>query len=177
MLCDECKKRPASIHLTKMVNNKKYERNLCQQCASESGDAEFAFEPKYSIHDLLAGLLNFEPGTANALAKKPGTMAVCDNCGMSYADFSRGGRLGCSMCYTHFAQQLDPLLRRVQGGTQHTGKVPNRTGGTLMMKNKIQQLRQDLQKYISREEFETAAHVRDQIKQLEKELEENGGVE
>ena len=94
---------------------------------------------------------------------------------MSYTEFSRSGRLGCAMCYTHFSQQLEPLLRRVQGGTQHAGKVPGRTGGTLMLKNKIQQLRQDLQKYVSNEEFEKAALVRDEIKQLEKDLNEKGG--
>lgn len=174
MLCDECKRKPAVVHLTKMVNNKKYERKLCQQCASENGEGDFIFEPKYSIHNLLAGLLNFEPGPGNAQAKKPGMMPVCDNCGMNYAEFSKGGRLGCSMCYTHFLQQLDPLLRRVQGGTQHAGKVPSRTGGILLVKNKIQQLRQDLQKYISREEFEKAAQLRDQIRELEKELAEKG---
>lgn len=174
MLCDECKKRPAVVHLTKMVNNKKFEKNLCQQCANESGEGNFSFEPKYSIHNLLAGLLNFEPGTGAAPAKKPGMVPICSNCGMSYAEFSRGGRLGCSMCYTHFAQQMDPLLRRVQGGTQHAGKVPSRTGGVLMVKSKIRQLRQDLQKYVSLEEFEKAAQVRDQIKSLEKELDEKG---
>lgn len=174
MLCDDCRKRPAVVHLTKVVNNKKYEKNLCQQCASESGDANFAFEPKYSIHNLLAGLLNLDPAAGAAPAQKHDGMAVCGNCGMNYAEFSRGGRLGCAMCYTQFAQQLEPLLRRVQGGTQHAGKIPNRTGGTLMTKNKIQQLRQDLQNYISREEFEKAAQIRDQIKELEKELEEKG---
>lgn len=170
MLCDECKRRPAVVHLTKMVNNQKYERNLCQQCASESGGGDFIFEPKYSIHNLLAGLLNFEPGPGDTVAKKTGMIPVCDNCGMNYAEFSKGGRLGCSMCYTHFLQQLDPLLRRVQGGTQHAGKVPSRTGKTLMVKNRIEQLRRDLQRCISREEFEKAAQVRDQIKILEQEL-------
>jgi protein arginine kinase activator len=58
----------------------------------------------------------------------------------------------------------------VQGGTQHTGKIPSRTGGTLMVKGKIQQLRQELQRYISREEFEKAAQVRDQIKELDQQL-------
>ncbi|HBS59326.1 MAG: UvrB/UvrC motif-containing protein [Bacillota bacterium] len=175
MLCDDCKKRPAVVHLTKMVNNEKYEKNLCEQCAKETGEAQIAFQPKYSIHNLLAGLLNFEPGTGAALTKNQGVMPVCDNCGMSYTEFSRSGRLGCAMCYTHFSQQLEPLLRRVQGGTQHAGKVPGRTGGTLMLKNKIQQLRQDLQKYVSNEEFEKAALVRDEIKQLEKDLNEKGG--
>jgi protein arginine kinase activator len=170
MLCDECKKRPASVHLTKMVNNKKFEKNLCQQCASEMGEGDLTHESKYSIHNLLAGLLNFDPHLGT-LAKNPYTSTIiCDNCGLSYGEFSRKGRLGCPACYTHFAQHLDPLLRRIQGSNQHGGKVPTRTGGTLKLKNKIQQLRQELQRYISHEEFERAAQVRDQIKELEKEL-------
>lgn len=174
MLCDDCRKRPAVVHLTKMVNNKKYEKNLCEQCANNMGETEIAIEPKYSIHNLLAGLLNFEPGTGAMVTKKAGMMPLCDNCGMSYAEFSRSGRLGCSLCYNQFSQQLDPLLRRVQGGTQHAGKVPSRIGGTLMLINKIDLLRQDLQKHISSEEFEKAAVIRDQIKQLEKELNDKG---
>jgi protein arginine kinase activator len=170
MLCDECKKRQATVHVTKMVNNKKYEKNLCQQCASEMGEGDLAHDSKYSIHNLLAGLLNFDP-QMGTLAKGPYTSTtMCDNCGLSYAEFSRKGRLGCPVCYSHFAKHLDPLLRRVQGSNQHGGKVPTRTGGTLMLKNKIQQLRQELQKYIAHEEFEKAAEVRDRIKELEKEL-------
>jgi protein arginine kinase activator len=153
-----------------MVNNKKSERNLCQYCAMESGEAGFAYEPKYSIHNLLAGLLNFNQSTSAAMQKTPAGVQFCDNCGMSYTDFSRSGRLGCSLCYTHFAPQLDPLIRRVQGGTQHGGKTPTRTGGTLKLKSQIRQLRHELQKYITREEFEKAAQVRDQIKALEQEL-------
>jgi protein arginine kinase activator len=170
MLCEECKKEPATVHLTKVINNQKYEKNLCQQCAKEDGESDFPFEPKYSINNLLAGLLNFEPSAGARPQKAPCGIPMCENCHMSYAEFSRNGRLGCSVCYTYFMQPLEPLLRRVQGRTQHAGKVPNRTGGALMVKNKIQQLRQELQRYISREEFEKAAEVRDQIKELEQEL-------
>jgi len=170
MLCEECKKAPATVHLTKVINNKKYEKNLCQQCAKEDGESDFPFEPKYSINNLLAGLLNFEPITGNRHQKASCSMPMCENCHMSYAEFSRHGRLGCSVCYTSFIQQLEPLLRRIQGGTQHTGKVPSRTGSALMAKGKIQQLRQELQRYISREEFEKAAQVRDQIKDLDQQL-------
>ncbi len=37
MLCQKCKIRPASVHITKIVNGKKVERHLCAQCAAEEG--------------------------------------------------------------------------------------------------------------------------------------------
>jgi ATP-dependent Clp protease ATP-binding subunit ClpC len=37
MLCQKCKTRPASVHITKIVNNKKVERHLCGQCAADEG--------------------------------------------------------------------------------------------------------------------------------------------
>jgi ATP-dependent Clp protease ATP-binding subunit ClpC len=37
MLCDRCHKRHASIHITRIVNGKKNTKNLCTQCAVETG--------------------------------------------------------------------------------------------------------------------------------------------
>jgi ATP-dependent Clp protease ATP-binding subunit ClpC len=37
MKCEKCKIRPASIHITKIVNGKKTTRHLCSQCAAEEG--------------------------------------------------------------------------------------------------------------------------------------------
>jgi len=37
MLCQKCKVRPASVHITKILNGKKVERHLCGQCAAEEG--------------------------------------------------------------------------------------------------------------------------------------------
>lgn len=37
MLCQKCKARPASVHITKIVSGKKIERHLCAVCAAEEG--------------------------------------------------------------------------------------------------------------------------------------------
>ena len=37
MLCQRCKKRQASIHVTRVINGRRVEQNLCSQCASEMG--------------------------------------------------------------------------------------------------------------------------------------------
>jgi len=44
---------------------------------------------------------------------KPG--CVCETCGMSYEEFKKVGKLGCSNCYKTYGDRLVPLLRRLHG--------------------------------------------------------------
>ena len=37
MLCQKCKVRPATVHITKIVNNKKATYHLCSECAAQEG--------------------------------------------------------------------------------------------------------------------------------------------
>ncbi len=173
MICQECKKRQATVHLTKIINNNKTEVHLCQQCAGEKGEFDFAFEPKFSIHHLFAGLLDLD-GFETTVGIPVTTKIQCENCGLTYAQFSQIGRLGCSECYESFKDKLNILLRRIHGSTQHTGKVPLRSGSVLKIKKEIQELRSQLQKKIVDEEFEEAAKIRDHIRKLEKEVNKGG---
>ena len=166
MLCDDCKERQASVHFTKINNNEKIEKNLCEHCAQKSGEIGFAADNKYFMQDLLKGL--FSQGFGNIPYNKP--EEACPNCGMSYSDFSRSGKIGCSECFTAYADRLEPLLRRIHGNNAHTGKVPKRMGGKIAIKQNLRKLRQELESLIGREEYEQAATVRDEIKALEKEL-------
>ena len=173
MFCQECNKVPATVHLTKIVNDKKTETHLCQQCASEKGELEFAFEPKFPIHHFFAGLLDFD-GFETPVGIPGKTKIQCNNCGLTYAQFSQIGRLGCSDCYESFGEKLNSLLRRIHGSTRHTGKVPQRSGSAIKVKKELEQLRKDMQKKIADEEFEEAARIRDKIRELEKDTEGGG---
>ncbi|MOA13755.1 UvrB/uvrC motif protein [compost metagenome] len=97
-------------------------------------------------------------------------MLRCENCGLTYAQFSKIGRFGCSSCYQAFEEKLDPLLKRVHGGIVHSGKIPKRSGGQIQCKRKIEELRRELQAKIEHEEFESAAQLRDQIRELERKM-------
>jgi protein arginine kinase activator len=94
---------------------------------------------------------------------------VCDQCGMSYQSFRRGGRLGCSHDYQEFAELLVPLLRRVHGNERHVGKTPKRIGRDLARRRYISQLRSDMKAAVAREDYEQAARLRDEIKEIETE--------
>lgn len=89
---------------------------------------------------------------------------------MTYSQFSKVGRFGCSSCYKYFNDRLDPLFKRVHGNTTHMGKVPVRVGSHIQAKRKIEGLRQELQQKIAEEEFEKAAKLRDEIRELEKDI-------
>ena len=166
MLCDDCKKRPATVHITQITNNQKKDKHLCSQCSQVYGDLGFSYNPQVSVNDFLKSIFN------SGFGEMPGRNEdACSGCGMTYSDFSRSGKFGCSACYSHFAPRVEPLLRRIHGVSMHTGKVPQRSGGALGLKQQMKKLRQTLERHVHQEEYEQAAAVRDQIRTLEKELE------
>lgn len=171
MLCQECGKRPATLHFTKIVNGEKTEFRFCEECAREKGEVIPGTSGGFSIHNLLSGFLDFNP---NGIGQKSSHFQSqnlrCEACGLSYAQFSKIGRFGCSSCYKYFNDHLDPLFKRVHGNTVHVGKIPKRAGKHIQTKRKIEDLRQTLQNRIQQEEFEEAAAIRDQIRELEKNI-------
>ncbi|MFB4165645.1 UvrB/UvrC motif-containing protein [Alteribacillus sp. JSM 102045] len=179
MLCEECQQRQATLHFTKIINGKKEEIHLCDECAHDKGE-HIPGSNSYSIHDLLSGLLNFEQpmgkgGPHPSRASVPKQL-VCDACGLSYERFAKTGRFGCSRCYKAFDPKLDPIFKRVHSGNvRHAGKVPKRAGGKMKVQNQIEKLRKQLQHHIEQEEFEEAAKLRDQIKELNENIHDGKG--
>lgn len=169
MLCQECQQETATIHITKIINGRKTELHLCRRCARAHDELDFTFEPQFSLHNLLGSLLGESMrGSREAL----GTAKVqCPSCGLTFAQFSQIGRLGCSDCFTAFEEQLTPLLRRIHGSSRHTGKVPRRSEGAVRSARELERLREELRLKIQKEQFEEAAGLRDRIKALEKEME------
>ncbi|ADU28376.1 UvrB/UvrC motif-containing protein [Evansella cellulosilytica] len=174
MLCQECQQRQATLHFTKIINGEKTEFHICDTCAKEKGDY-FPGSNSFSIHQLLSGLLDVEKplSTTSGTQITPKKELKCEKCGMTYQQFADIGRFGCSACYDTFNEKLDPILRRIHSGNSvHGGKIPRRKGKDLHVHKEIERLKQDMQKYINEEEFESAAEVRDQIRSLEKSLQD-----
>lgn len=167
--CQECKSQPATLHFTKIENGEKMEMHLCEQCAKSKGDM-FYGQNKFSIHQLLTGLLNFDKPFKNTKTNSFTTALrpKCEKCGMTYEQFAKVGRFGCANCYETFDAKLDPLLKRVHSGNHtHSGKIPKRGASDLHVKKKIALLKETMQDYIKREEFEKAALIRDELRSLE----------
>lgn len=173
MICQECKERPATLHFTKIINGEKSEVHICEKCAQEKGEMFMLNGGSgFSINNLLAGLLNIEPAFQQA---KPNTLPKkevlrCKRCNLSFSQFVHIGKFGCAECYETFKDHLDPILKRVHSGnTAHHGKIPKRIGGSIHIKKQIDDLKQQLKQFIEQEEFENAAGIRDRIRSLEKE--------
>ncbi len=161
MVCDICGKNEATVHLTEIVNDKMTKLHLCEECAKEKG-AEM--EEHFGLNDLLAGLADLGATTEPSIIES----IKCPSCGFTYHDFKKVGRLGCGNCYEAFKKQLGPLLKRIHGADRHVGKIPVTVGKTVKDTRTLQELKMQMEKAIQSEEFEEAARIRDQIKELEK---------
>jgi len=165
MTCDVCGKNPATVHLTEIIDEQMNELHLCEECARKKSSQ---MEEKFGLSELLAGLTNFEKPPVEGGAEKEITVK-CPGCGLTYKDFKKVGRLGCGECYTTFKKYLAPLLKRIHGANFHYGKCPVKAGSKAAGKKSpdAQELRARLQKAIESEEYEEAARLRDQIRELQ----------
>jgi len=174
MYCEECEKRPANVHITKIVNGHKVEKHLCEQCAKKQQDVVgFALIPDFSLSNFLSSMLDTDSFSSFGNLKE--NEIKCDKCTMTYSQFTKGGRLGCDKCYDLYGSKLENLLKRIHGNVQHTGKLPKRGGEEIRFKQELDTARIELQKAVLNEEFEKAAKLRDRIKELEKRKNSEGG--
>lgn len=162
MICNLCGTQEATIHLTEIINDKMAEIHLCEACAQEKGTD---FKTHFNVGDLLAGL----PEISSPIKAPEKRLAgKCPECGLTYEEFGKSGRLGCQHCYEAFSKLLLPLIKRVQRSTTHTGKKPAKLGPTAKAPVSDLKILQDrLRKSVQMEAFEEAAKIRDEIKQLE----------
>ncbi|MGE5614293.1 MAG: UvrB/UvrC motif-containing protein [Bacillota bacterium] len=187
MLCQQCQKREANVHFTQVINGEKVEMYLCEQCAAEKG--KFTFNPQLNLVNFLWGFPGF--GGSTGFSQVPKEIR-CEVCNMSFDDFRKTGKLGCANCYRIFRNNLNPILRRLHGNTEHTGKAPSKVSAGSKEKPRIKiipprqedtdreeeinKLKSELEAAISSEQYERAAELRDKIRDLENAQKKRGGV-
>jgi protein arginine kinase activator len=165
MLCDICKQNVATVHLTQMVEGKTKKVDLCEGCSKAKGVDD---PTGFSLADLLLGL-----GAAQDMEQAAGGAEVkCPHCGFTQADFKKAGRLGCAECYQVFSEGLEGLLKTMHKGTKHMGKFPAVLKESRDLSDKLKQLQKKLDKAISDEDFEAAAQLRDELKQVRNRISE-----
>jgi protein arginine kinase activator len=161
MQCSVCKEKPATVFLTHIENDKMHKVNLCEDCAKNKGVDN---PTTFSLHDadLLLGL-----GAAQEITQTNGGVDLkCPRCGFSQADFKKSGRLGCPECYQVFADGLAGLLKTMHKGTRHTGKSPEALRQSRDQAEHLKMLQKKLDKAVEAEDFELAARLRDEMKDL-----------
>jgi len=168
MQCQNCQQHAATIHLTEIANGERFETHLCEDCAQQQG---LTVKSQIPLNELLSSLLSVQSqpkGDKDNMLDSGDSSVSCPQCGMNLQEFSKNSLLGCSHDYETFAEQLDPLIERTQAGNStHCGKVPSKASEQTRNQVQIADLRRQLEQAVTSENYEAAAKLRDQIKQLE----------
>lgn len=162
MICENCKKNAATVHVKQVINGEVKETYMCRECAEKAGlKTSFSFNDMFK--DLLGATAENMAIGANAAVKK------CPVCGMTYQQFRHNGKLGCGQCAEVFGVSMDSTLKNIHGSCEHKGKIPHKSGGVLMLKKEKELLRKKMAEAVAKEDFEEAAVIRDRLRSIEKE--------
>ena len=182
--CQLCPATGATVHLTELApDGSRSELHLCRACVARLG---VTLDHPPSISELLAGKQDGGDGAGDAdseaysdaaagdeavavPAPAPGHGA-CPQCGLEFSAYAQNNLFGCSECYQAFAPQVLELVKRYHGGMQHAGRLPA-GGSSLPTAAKRVAARHALhialQEAVANEQYERAAHLRDQLRELE----------
>ena len=151
--CQKCP-NPATLHITEVLGEGQFdELHLCEQCANK-----YLYDgPKFA--GAKGGAAELEEGSVS--------QAECPTCGIKFVDFRNSGRLGCPHDYEAFRDELVPLLENIHGDVKHCGKTPRRHPQSKELLGELMHLRNQLKHAVTKEDYEEAAKLRDQIKRLE----------
>jgi len=187
MLCDNCKKNTATIHMKGLANGLKAELHLCQECSvgiSNMVQMEMPInlenlfgnlantDAPISLENIFKGIMESvqsighvpQPANIKIARKAPGP---CTTCELTYEQFKTTGKLGCEACYQAFPKEIVALFKNVQSSSHHEGKFPKRFGTQIRQQREVGKLRTSLRKAVDDENYEEAARIRDQIRSLE----------
>ena len=159
MQCQKCEKNLATVHVTDIIDGVRNEQHLCEQCAQVTG---LPFASSFSVSKFL-GLME----AAGSSGGVPAQEVACPDCGMTLSEFRTSGRFGCARDYEVFREHLEPMLEKMHGATRHVGKHPD--SRLWQVTERMQRLKGDLAEAITREAYEEAAELRDQIESIEHE--------
>lgn len=164
MLCESCKKKEATVHLTQVIGGEVKKVHLCAECAQKSG---INLQSPLSITDLLVGMGLSKPAER---PEREEAERSCPRCHMRRTDFKKTGRFGCAYCYEAFADELPPLLKAMHRSDHHSGKIPRRERIRVEATSQLADLQRRMEKAIAEENFEEAARLRDAINACRRKL-------
>ena len=173
MLCDECGKNPAVFSVTIASGGGVSNRHLCAECMKKM-ESNLT---QGNIHSFLSSIMSML-----SPSQKESDQLTCTHCGLSYRDFERTGKLGCAGCYKSFQKELQPMLQRIHGSSQHVGRTPAHSHNAPadvqtpaeelvpspleVKQQRMEELKQKMEEAVAVENFEAAAQYRDEMRAL-----------
>lgn len=166
MLCEKCQKNLATVRYAEVIDGKVKDLSLCPDCLTKQ-QAELSVGFGLSKPDPVPQHVRVpvKGKSGKELARER-----CKACGHTLGHVLTSGKTGCGLCYVTFSEQIDPLLRGMHGETRHRGKVPHVDDASARVRVDLQAKRALLRTILRAENYEEAAHLRDEIRVLENEL-------
>lgn len=160
--CQRCAKA-ATFHITDIERGQVRENHFCDEHAREHLAQGSEPEVPSSTSDPGGSL----KAALKAKETSKSERQTCPYCQITFLEFRNSGRLGCPHDYDVFRDELLPLIENIHDETRHVGKVPRRAPRSSVRHSEMIELRKRLKQAIEVEDYETAARLRDQLKNLE----------
>ena len=157
MICQNCNKNEANMHMKRIINGRAGEIHLCSDCARSLGYGEAFSGFGIGLGNIFGELLSKDTKTNSGL--------VCPGCGKSFDEILSDGKMGCAECYGVFYDKLLPFLRRIHGKTTYVGSRPLKTQDE-SFDEVLKRLKSNLAVAIETQNFELAVQLRDEINAL-----------
>ncbi|MCL2407039.1 MAG: UvrB/UvrC motif-containing protein [Defluviitaleaceae bacterium] len=175
-MCEKCNKFPATVYMEKFTNGAKSTANLCMHCAAiEHSEVSFGEGFENMLKDVLGNIIsNIENMSGVNFILSSGLMddsdPRCDACGIDMDELREEGKFGCVACYTAFRPQIEHLIQNIHAAKAHVGKTPTNAPREMRLRRDIEELRRNLALAVKNEDYETAAVLRDCVRECENEL-------
>ena len=168
-LCEECGVNEACYTISVMMGGQITQRHLCADCMAKMNMNLAAGNVKHllrAIMSAISGAVEEAAATASEEADTAAAAIVCERCGTSLSQFTKSGKLGCPNCYQAFREQLTPMLQQLHGRVQHAGRKPLDDEAAQRRRAVYERLSRQLDQAVAMEDYETAAILRAQLRQL-----------
>ncbi len=155
MICQNCNKNEANMHMKRIINGRAAEVHLCSDCARALGYGDAFSGFSFGFGGALLDMLSKSESSASL---------SCPVCGKSFEEIANDGKMGCAECYSVFYDKLVPLIKRLHGKANYVGSKPGSAENTSV--TRINELKAQLEKAVAEQNFELAAALRDEIKAI-----------
>lgn len=164
MTCDVCGENEAIVHVQQIMGGELYEFHMCGECARKKGvSTDQDGNMQFSLSQLLGGLVEGE----GEREEPPVPVTECPKCHTTLKEIQEGEIAGCPECYTAFRGQIDELLGEYADNINHRGRYPEKLRAYKTILVDKEALKKELNEAVDREEYETAAQLRDRIQEME----------
>lgn len=162
MLCQKCHKKRATIRYAEVVDGHVTDQFWCKDCMALQRSASEGFElsevpsarpSKASIHKVVSRVVRAQ--------------RTCPQCETRLQSVLDTKMMGCPACYVQFADEIPALAAKLHEAQVHRGKTAHPSDVRTQLRSDLQAKRALLRSVLKSENYEAAAQLRDEIRELE----------